>query len=208
MRILCAALLLVPLVSGPAQVELFRDDFSHFPPGLLSQPVGQLNGAIQDYHYLPHRGVPTESWANAIVHDDSWLVGDEQGKTHLEQHARTDWPAHYNPIMITGDPEWADTAVQVKVRPLSSDRFCGVVFRYHRNRHYYLFAPQDGKRAGPAAARQQPGRQQMCSTASIHRDPADTVLRATDSMAIAATPARNRGRCLPSCRGCRDASSG
>ena len=28
--------------------DLFRDDFSRFPPGLLSFPVGQLNGAIQE----------------------------------------------------------------------------------------------------------------------------------------------------------------
>src|SRR5262245_48810174 len=38
--------------------DLFRDDFSKFPPGWLSSPVGLLNAAIQEYHYLPHRGVP------------------------------------------------------------------------------------------------------------------------------------------------------
>ena len=40
-------------------VELFKDDFSRFPPGVLSAPVGLLNGAIQEYHYIEHRGVPT-----------------------------------------------------------------------------------------------------------------------------------------------------
>jgi len=30
----------------PSTVELFRDDFSKFPPGWLSKPVGLLNGAI------------------------------------------------------------------------------------------------------------------------------------------------------------------
>jgi len=30
--------------------ELFRDDFSGFPPGWLTRPVGQLNAAIQEYH--------------------------------------------------------------------------------------------------------------------------------------------------------------
>jgi hypothetical protein len=35
--------------------ELFHNDFAHFPPGRLSGPIGELNGAIQEYHYLPHR---------------------------------------------------------------------------------------------------------------------------------------------------------
>ena len=48
--------------------DLFRDDFSHDPPGLLSSPVGQLNGAIEEYHYLAHRGVALDPWANAIGH--------------------------------------------------------------------------------------------------------------------------------------------
>jgi hypothetical protein len=63
--------------------ELFRDDFSKFPPGWLSNPIGQLNGAIQEYHYLEHRGVPTYPWRNPIAHLDSWVAplfvtGDEE----------------------------------------------------------------------------------------------------------------------------------
>jgi rhamnogalacturonan endolyase len=148
MRIYMIALLMLPMcAAGASNTELFRDDFSGFPAGLLSQPVGQLNGAIQEYHYLAHRGVPTGAWANAIVHDDSWLIGDEAGKSYLEQHLVNDRPAHYNPLFITGDPEWTDTTVEVKVRPLSLDQFAGLVFRYHHNRHYYLFSLQDGNRA-------------------------------------------------------------
>src|SRR5262249_50852821 len=43
--------------------ELFRDDYSRFPPGWLTRPIGQLNAAIQEYHYLPHRGVPLGPWS-------------------------------------------------------------------------------------------------------------------------------------------------
>ena len=49
----------IALLPGWA-AELFRDDFSRFPPGWLSRPVGQLNAAIQEYHYLAERGVLLE----------------------------------------------------------------------------------------------------------------------------------------------------
>ncbi len=45
--------------------------------------------------------------------------------------------------------EWEDYAVEVGVRPCSLDDMAGVVFRYHTNRHYYLFALMGG-RSGPA----------------------------------------------------------
>ena len=57
MRKLIAAAVVTAVLCGAA--ELFRDDFSRYPAGWLSSPVGQLNAAIQEYHYLPHRGVPT-----------------------------------------------------------------------------------------------------------------------------------------------------
>ena len=69
---------------------LFRDDFSGFPPGWLTRPVGRLNAAIQEYHYLPHRGVPLGPWANAICHLDAWAVGEEKGKPYLEQYTVND----------------------------------------------------------------------------------------------------------------------
>ncbi len=127
--------------------ELFRDDFSGFPPGWLTRPVGQLNAAIQEYHYLPHRGVPLGAWANAICHLDAWAVGEEEGHAYLEQHTVNDQSRLMNPIFLTGDPEWEDYAVEVMVRPLSVDDMAGVVFRYHTNRHYYLFALTGGNRA-------------------------------------------------------------
>jgi rhamnogalacturonan endolyase len=137
-------LLLFASVAGAG--ELFRDDFSNFPPGWLSSPVGMLNGAIQEYHYLPNRGVPLEPWANAIVYQDAWVVSDENGKSYLEQHLVNDLSRLMNPTMITGDPEWANYAVEVSVKPLSLAEMAGVVFRYHTNRHYYLFALTGGNK--------------------------------------------------------------
>ena len=65
--ILCA--LLLPVAATAA--ELFRDDFSKLPPRVLSAPIKGLTNAIQEYHYLPHRGVATAPWEKVICHDDA-----------------------------------------------------------------------------------------------------------------------------------------
>jgi len=131
----------------PSTVELFRDDFSKFPPGWLSKPVGLLNGAIQEYHYLPHRGVATFPWYNPITHNDSWVAGDEDGKTYLEQHLMHDQPERWQPLFVTGDPLWTGYTVSARVRPLSLAESAGIVFRYHTNRHYYAFTISGGRKA-------------------------------------------------------------
>jgi rhamnogalacturonan endolyase len=134
---------------GPAcrPVELFSDDFAKFPPGWLSKPVGTLNAAIQEYHYLPHRGVPTKPWANAICHLDSWVAGDEDGVPYMEQHSVADLPDYTIPTFLTGDPAWTDYTVEVKMKPLSTQLYAGVAFRYQTNKHHYVFALADGKEA-------------------------------------------------------------
>jgi hypothetical protein len=149
-----ATFLLLALLGGAAAqspVELFHDDFSRFPPGLLSEPLGRLNPAVQEYHYLAQRGVPTGPWANAICYLDAWAAGDEDGRPYLEQHLPPGdsrmMTRLFSPLFVTGDPEWDDTTVEVAVRPLSLEDMAGVVFRYHTNRHHYLFSLQGGKQA-------------------------------------------------------------
>jgi rhamnogalacturonan endolyase len=144
---LLMALSAAALSATSSHVELFRDDFSKFPPGRLSQPVGLLNGAIQEYHYLPHRGVPTHPWYNPITHNDSWVAGDEDSKTYLEQHLLHDQPERWQPLFVTGDPLWTSYTVSAKVRPLSLSESAGIVFRYHTNRHYYAFTITGGRKA-------------------------------------------------------------
>ena len=141
----CLALAVLAVASAAA-ADLFRDDFSRFPPGWLTSPVGTLNGAIQEYHYLPNRGVPLGPWENAIAHLDSWVAGDESGKPYLEQHLDPSARQFTNPIFLTGDPEWDDYSLEVKVKPLALPIVAGVVFRYHTNRHYYLCGFTGGNR--------------------------------------------------------------
>jgi hypothetical protein len=140
-----------PLPAAEPAVELFRDDFARYKPGPLTVPVGQLNAAIQEYHYLPHRGVPLGPWANAICHVDAWAAGEEDGKPYVEMHWSTTHrhmnPRLYSPIFLTGEPEWGDYTVEVSMKPLSTAYMAGLVFRYHTNRHHYLFCLQDGKQA-------------------------------------------------------------
>jgi hypothetical protein len=148
-RILAVCALLSLLAASTPAAELFSDNFSWLPPGWLSYPMGELNGAIQEYHYIRHRGVDVRPWYNPIVHLDSWIAGDEDGNSYLEQHLITEerFFTLMNPLFVTGDKEWGDYTVEASVRPLSLRGMAGVVFRYHTNRHYYLFAVRDGKQA-------------------------------------------------------------
>jgi hypothetical protein len=140
-------LLAVLLITAAFPADLFRDDFSKFPAGLLSSPMGQLNGAIQEYHYIEHRGVPTYPWRNPIVHLDSWLASDEDGKPYLEQHLLNTDTGRTTPLFVTGDEDWTNYSVEVSVKPLALSDLAGIAFRYHTSRHYYVFALRGGKEA-------------------------------------------------------------
>jgi rhamnogalacturonan endolyase len=146
---LLALLAASPAVAAPRceLADLFHDDFAHFPPGWLSKPLGTLNGAIQEYHYLPNRGVPLEPWAAPIVHLDAWIAGDEDGVPYVEQHTVNELANILSPLFITGDDEWSDYTVEARVKPLNLTEMAGVVFRYVTNRHYYMFVLTGGKEA-------------------------------------------------------------
>jgi hypothetical protein len=137
--------------SAPADGVLFRDDFSRYPHGLLSYPVGQLNPAIQEYHWLSERGVPLGPWKSALTYLDTWAAGEEDGKPYLEMHLGNENirmnPKHYAPCFVTGDPGWKDVGVEASVKPLLRDEMAGLVFRYHTNRHHYVFVLEGGTRA-------------------------------------------------------------
>ena len=69
--LVAVGLAVLAALNGAQAGELFRDDFSKLPPRLLSAPVKELTNAIQEYHYLAHRGVDTRPWQKVICHDDA-----------------------------------------------------------------------------------------------------------------------------------------
>jgi rhamnogalacturonan endolyase len=134
---------------APAGDELFRDDFSRYPIGMLSWPLGQLNPAVQEYHWIEKRGPSLEPWANSIMYLDAWSAGEEDGKPYLEMHLsaanRYMETSLLAPAFITGDAEWRDCTVEALVKPLSFDETAGLVFRYRTNRHQIVFVFDKGK---------------------------------------------------------------
>jgi hypothetical protein len=141
-------LVLLALAGRLTAGELVRDDFSRYPPREFSLPVKELTNALHEYHYVAHRGVRLDPWENSHIDQDAWAGGDEDGKTYVEMHIINDKNSrNYNPTLVIGDPEWSDYTVEAKVRPLLMADMGGIVFRYHTNRHYYLFALTGGNKA-------------------------------------------------------------
>ena len=144
MRIL---LIFTAIASMCCAGELFRDDFARFPNRPFSEPVKQLTNALHEYHYVEHRGVRIWPWENALLHEDVWTGGDEDGKTYIEMHVVNDRPYQYQSTLVTGDTEWFDYTYEAKVRPLLNEEVAGIAFRYHTNRHHYQFVLTGGNRA-------------------------------------------------------------
>lgn len=132
--------------SGFAPPELFWDDFSGLPAGWLMEPIGRLNTAIQEFHWIPSRALPQGAWSNAVVDQDAWLASSEDGKSYMQQQLFHP-PDHVNAVLVAGDPEWSDYTVIVRVKPLSLDGMAGIAFRYQTNRQYYVFGLAGGNTA-------------------------------------------------------------
>src|SRR4029078_12173722 len=94
---------------------LFPHYFSRFTPGPLTAPLGKLNAAIQEYHYLANRGLDLGPWENAICPSDAWGAGEEDGRCCGEQQlppSHADMvPQYFAPLFVTGDATWRDYTV-------------------------------------------------------------------------------------------------
>ena len=120
---------------------LLDDDFRDqkvemFSPGVI--------GAHAEYHYLPEIA-PKGNWVVSCFRSDgsqrAWRVLLENGAHVMYQSykASKDEQQYTHPMIIAGDPLWADYTVSVRFAPDSSDAQSGLVFRYQNDRCYYFF---------------------------------------------------------------------
>jgi len=155
LRHLILALILLTAAAGrqgERVVSLAEESFEDLPLGFFSSPPTPL----YEYHYLPaerYRG----RWEDAVIMTGRdgryWLVAEEDGNRLMEHTIWNENRAWTNPILVTGDPEWADYTIEARVRPLATRTgknacpYCdlaGLVFRYRNNRNYYLLALEEG----------------------------------------------------------------
>ena len=115
--------------------RLFFDDFSALPVG----PLPTDYSAVGEYHFLPPKGhmgqwyEPIRSYAwrgNA-----PWLVLEDDGRHRLLHTVGAGKP--WARILVAGDDAWADYTLTVRLRPLRTDGFVGVCFRYRSSRSHY-----------------------------------------------------------------------
>lgn len=154
---LCVLVVLVLLSAAAAlqqrdtsTVVLAEETFEDLPMGFFSLPVTPL----YEYHYVrPERR--RGRWEDAVIMGGTpgaryWLVDAENDRfmEHNRFMEQTIWNARKwsSPMLVTGDPEWADYTVEARVRPLATREHAGLVFRYKNNRNYYLLALEDGAR--------------------------------------------------------------
>ena len=77
------------------------------------------------------------------------MVGDEDGKSYLEEQLDPGG-RQWTPTLFVRRSRMVRLHRRSKVRPLARE-MAGVAFRYHTNRHYYLFALTGGTKPGCAA---------------------------------------------------------
>jgi len=129
-------------IAGPG--VLLSDDFSKFPAGQLTHPIGQQGPAIQENQWIDSRARPFGAWSNGVPDQDAWSAAVESdGKSYMQQQ----WshPPHgVSAVLVAGDSEWTDYTVEALVKPLALDGIAGIAFRYQTNLNYYVLGLTGG----------------------------------------------------------------
>ncbi len=118
---------------------LDRDDFSRYAPGKFGE---YAKPGFPEYHHVPREYMG--GWE--VVNNrgpDEWKVFRCDSAQVLEYmgYNSTEWTHDYiYPMLVRGDRDWKNYAVEVTVTPFTRTDMNGVVFRYQDGRHYYLFA--------------------------------------------------------------------
>lgn len=122
---------------------VFHDDFSQLSVEMLSAGV---IGAEAEYHYVPKTG-RQGNWEVSCFRSEAsqraWRVIREGGfGRKLVYQASTSTPeesSYTHPLLVAGDPLWADYTLTVKFTPESDANRSSVVFRYRNDRCLYFF---------------------------------------------------------------------
>ncbi|MCK5703279.1 MAG: hypothetical protein KAI29_19090, partial [Cyclobacteriaceae bacterium] len=117
---------------------LLLDDFSSIRRGPYSVEVG----AHTEYHYL-HEAAPRSQWAVSTFTWDSdfmraWHIRQEGDDRQMIQVLKNQPNKHTHPMVVAGEQDWEDYAVNVQFTPGSKDLQSGIVFRYRNDRCYYF----------------------------------------------------------------------
>ena len=122
-------------------VTLFFDDFKKFPLGPF--PYDPSHSAMGEYHYAPNEG-ETGSWYDPIVsyryQGPSLLVTSpfmDERRCMEQMRVETPEPAKASPALRAGDTQWTDYTLSVRLRVLTTEEPCGVLFRYETSLHNY-----------------------------------------------------------------------
>ena len=132
-------------ISEVYKQTIFYDDFSHYPLGRISSPVG----AHTEYHYLkeaqlnPNWKVSTFT-SSPRSSDTAWRVEALSGKYSMVQAIATK-NVHTHPMIVTGSTFWKDYSVSTEMIPLSDTLRAGLAFRYLNDRQYYFWGMDKGK---------------------------------------------------------------
>lgn len=129
------------------KVVLFQDDFRSFPIGPL--PFDREHSAMGEYHFVQQQGYSGQ-WYDPITNCNyrgpNWIVTAQDGKHFMEQmRVRNPLTNGVCPALATGDVDWADYTVSVRMRALRTDEEAGLLFRYQTSLMHYAFFLNNGK---------------------------------------------------------------
>jgi len=128
-------------------VILLDDDFGRLTPGMFSPGVV---GAHAEYHYLPALA-PKGNWVVSTFLSDgsqrAWRVVRENDRALMEQAytAPLEERSRTHPMLVAGDPAWADYELETRFAPATTEGRSGVVFRYRHDRAHYFAGVTGGE---------------------------------------------------------------
>ena len=113
-------------------IILRKEDFHDFPIGEF--PYDRDHTAAGEYHYIVeegYRGVWYDPVCNYTYNGTgpTWIITEYQGVHYMESmRIEKNRPHRIFPTLETGEKEWGEYTVSVKLRRLSTKGTAGIVF--------------------------------------------------------------------------------